>query len=338
MRPTRLDYCQFLLISPINHTITYFADHLKTMSHDSINRFLSKEKMSPSLVWDNVRHLIEQSRDGYVLFDDTIIDKNYSHAIELVRRQYSGNAHAVIKGIGVVTCVYVNPRSGQHWVLDYRIFDPDGDGKSKIDHVKEMLTQLIENKGLLFKTVLMDTWYATKDLMLFIESKEKIYYCPLKCNRLVKDSDESFEKYRRIDTLDWSKQELEHGKTIKIRGFPNEHRAKLFRIEVSTHQTEWVVTNDLTQNSSVATQQACGYRWKIEQFHRETKQLTGIERCQCRKARIQRNHIACAMLVWVRLAELARQSHRTLYQVKNSLLDDFVCQQLKNPSLKMRLA
>ncbi|WP_410526104.1 hypothetical protein [Rickettsia endosymbiont of Gonocerus acuteangulatus] len=33
-------------------------------------------------------------------------------------------------------------------------------------------------------------------------------------------------------------------------------------------------------------------------MHREIKQLTGIERCQCRKQRIQRNHISCAFLVW----------------------------------------
>ena len=30
----------------------------------------------------------------------------------------------------------------------------------------------------------------------------------------------------------------------------------------------------------------CKIRWKIEEFHREIKQLTGIESCQCRKARI----------------------------------------------------
>lgn len=50
---------------------------------------------------------------------------------------------------------------------------------------------------------------------------------------------------------------------------------------------------------------ACKIRWKIEEFHREIKQLTGIESCQCRKARLQKNHIACAMLVWIRLKHLA---------------------------------
>jgi hypothetical protein len=46
-------------------------------------------------------------------------------------------------------------------------------------------------------------------------------------------------------------------------------------------------------------------RWKIEQFHREIKLLKGIEHNQCRKRRIQRNHIACAMLVGIRLTELS---------------------------------
>jgi hypothetical protein len=93
-----------------------------------------------------------------VVFDDTVLDQNYSSAIELVRRQYSGNAKAVIKGIGVVTCVYVNPETDQFWVIDYRIDDPDGDGHSKLDHVREMLRNVVYQKALPFQAVLMDTW------------------------------------------------------------------------------------------------------------------------------------------------------------------------------------
>jgi len=77
---------------------------------------------------------------GFLVFDDTVIDKNDFHNIELVRRQHSGNAHGVIKGIGVVTCVYVNPQLDQFWIIDYRIYDPDGDGKTKPDHLQEMLS------------------------------------------------------------------------------------------------------------------------------------------------------------------------------------------------------
>ena len=31
---------------------------------------------------------------------------------------------------------------GKFWVVDYRIYDPDRDGKTKIDHVTEMLQNL----------------------------------------------------------------------------------------------------------------------------------------------------------------------------------------------------
>ena len=254
-----------------------------------------------------------------------------------MRTQYSGNAKAVLKGIGVVTCVYVHPDTDQFWLIDYRIYDPAGDGKSKRDHGREMLTNVVYHKQLPVQAVLMDTWYATKAFMLFIASLSKIYYCPLKDNRQVDDSG-SQQPYRRVDTLAWNAQDLAHGKRIKIKGFPKDHKVHLFRVAVSTHRTDFVVTNDLTQDSTEATQEACGFRWKSEQLHREGKQVTGLERCQCRKARTQRNHIGCAFLVWVRLKELATQTGRTIYQLKHGLLDDYLVQQLKKPSLKMALA
>ena len=51
-----------------------------------------------------------------------------------------------------------------------------------------MLTSLVYQRNLPFETVLMDTWYAVNKLMLYIDSLDKIYYCPLKTNRLVDDS------------------------------------------------------------------------------------------------------------------------------------------------------
>jgi Transposase DDE domain len=334
---TRLDYCQYLLLSQINYTRTNLADHCEKFSHDAINRYLRGEKLTPRLVWGNVASQVVVTPRGYVIFDDTVLDQNDSFAIELMRSQYSGNAKAVIKGIGVVTCVYVNPERDQFWMIDYRLYDPDGDGKSKLDHVREMLTNGVYQKQLPFAAVLMDTWYATKDLMLFIESLQQSYYCPLKDHRQVDDT-AGAQPYRRVEALAGSSHERAHGKRIKITGFPKDHKVRCFRVAVSTHRTDYVVTNDQTQDSTPAPPEVCGLRWKIEQWHREGKQVTGLERCQCRQARIQRNHIACALLVWVRLKELAVQTGRTVYQLKHSLLDDYLIQQLKNPSLKMVLA
>ncbi|MEL7074662.1 MAG: transposase [Cyanobacteria bacterium J06582_2] len=334
---TCLDYCQYLLVTQINYTLTNFADHSSKFSHDQINRFLKGEKITPRLIWDNVESQLVLNESGYLIFDDTVLDKNYSFNIELVRRQYSGNAKKVIKGIGVVTCIYVNPVIDQFWLIDYRIYDPDNDGKTKLEHAQDMLLNAVHHKQLSFQGVLMDTWYATKKVMLLIESLNKQYYCPLKNNRQV-DESIGLYSYQRVDSLEWNNEELKQGKIIKIKGFPKEHKVKLFRVEVSTHRTDYVVTNDITQDSTEATHEACRFRWRIEQLHREGKQLTGWEKCQCRKARIQRNHIGCALLVWLRLKNLALANNSNVYQLKNGLLDNYLIQQLKNPSLKMILA
>jgi len=99
------------------------------------------------------------------------------------------------------------------------------------------LSKVVHHKALPFYAVLMDTWYATKALMLFIESLEKTYYCPLKDNRQVDDSNDQ-QPYSRVDGLQWNAQELAHGKRIKVKGFPKDHKLHLFRVEVSTHRTD----------------------------------------------------------------------------------------------------
>jgi hypothetical protein len=53
---------------------------------------------------------------------------------------------------------------------------------------------------------------------------------------------------------------------------------------------------------------------------------------------MQRNHIGCAILVWVRLGVLAHQAQTTVYQFKRGLLDEYLKQQLKNPKLTFTLA
>lgn len=334
---TKLDYCQYLLSSQINYTLTNMANHLKSFSHDTINRYLKGEKLTPRLLFEQVEPMLEQDPEAYLIFDDTVLEKSFGPSIEVTRKQWSGNEGSVIRGIGVVSLVYVNPTTERFWVIDYRIFDPGADGKTKLDHVREMLGS-VAHRGVAFETVLMDSWYATKDLMLLIEGMGKKYYCPLRSNRQVDDSGGE-RPYQRVAELDWSEEELERGKLIKIKGFPRDHKVKLFRVVVHSRRTERIVTNDLLPRDSVQeAQKARLLRWKIEEFHREAKQLTGIERCQCRVGRIQRNHIACAMLVWSRLKDLAYQSGRTVYQIKHGLLHDYLVQQLKNPSVQMVLA
>ena len=106
---SRNDYCQFLTLSPQNYSITYFAEHAERCSHDVINRFLQKDKYSPSMLWEHVKGDVVFSEDGYVIFDDTVLEKRNTKKIEIARKQYSGAKGNVTTGIGVVSLVYYNP-------------------------------------------------------------------------------------------------------------------------------------------------------------------------------------------------------------------------------------
>ena len=70
-----------------------------------LNRYLRGDRVSPCVIWENVKPHLTLTTKGVILFDDTVKDKCYARKMALVRRQYSGNAKGVISGIGVVTCV-----------------------------------------------------------------------------------------------------------------------------------------------------------------------------------------------------------------------------------------
>ena len=112
-----------------------------------------------------------------------------------------------------------------------------------------MLKDLVYQKKLPFNRVLMDTWYAAQKIMALIDELGKIYYCPLKINRLVDDSG-GVLKYKRVSELIWNDEDRGSGKLIKIKNFPAHKKVKFFRVTISTNRTEYIATNDLTQDST----------------------------------------------------------------------------------------
>jgi hypothetical protein len=234
---------------------------------DMANRYLAGDEIRPRMVWENVKGQVTTTPYRFLVFDDTVIDKSFANLIEQVRRQYSGNAHGVIKGIGVVSCVFVNSKIDQFWIIDYRVYDPEGDGKTKLDHMQEMLMNCVYQKGLEFWAVLMDSWYATKNIMLQIEKLGKIYYCPLKDNRQVDDSGGT-QPYQRVGSLKWTETEQQQGKVVKIKGFPAEHKVKLFRVVLSAcaQRTDYIVTNEMAQNNVKSYKMCAAFAGRSSNF------------------------------------------------------------------------
>ena len=97
-----------------------------------------------------MKDLIVVDDDVYTIFDDTVIDKRFSEEIEIVLKHYTSNKYGVVKGIEIVSWIYVNPKTLKFWVIDNRIFNSENDGLTKVDHVKNILKSLVYQINLPF--------------------------------------------------------------------------------------------------------------------------------------------------------------------------------------------
>ncbi len=82
------------------------------LSHDSVNRFLLRERYEPKDLFDELKPHI-QLVGGILSGNDTVIDKPYSDpkSTELIGYFWSGKHHRIVKGIHLITLYYTDPSS-----------------------------------------------------------------------------------------------------------------------------------------------------------------------------------------------------------------------------------
>ena len=325
---TKCQYVEYLISTVANFTGTHLAEHLDGVSHDTVTDYLQSQHLTARHLWELVGGLINDGEHAFLIADDSVHDKRYSRFIELVRKQYSGAEHGLVRGIGVVNLVHSSGAAGDFYPIDYRIYAPETDGKTKNDHFREMLVRAIADKRIQAKTVLIDSWYAGADNLKLIHRLGLIFFTTLKENRLVSLSKE--EGYVHLDQIEWTPERLHNGIIVKLKEVP--FKVRLFKLVATNGDIDWVVTNcpDETLTAQVV-QDANDVRWQVEELHRGLKQLTGSEKCQCRKARSQRNHMACCYQAWLSLKVKAQQTGKTLYRVKTDLLRHYLRAELRNP-------
>jgi hypothetical protein len=128
--------------------------------------------------------------EGALVIDDSTLDKPYLPQIELVMRHWSGKHHRVVLGINLISTIWTD---GSAIVsVDFRIYNPDKDGKNKNDHFRDMLREADERK---FRPgcVIFDSWYSSIDNLKLIRSLKWHWCTRLKSNRVV-DTDHSHNR------------------------------------------------------------------------------------------------------------------------------------------------
>ena len=113
---------------------------------------------------------------------------------------------------------------------------------------------------------------------------------------------------------------------------PRGCRLKHFRVLVSTHRTDYLLTNEVEPRTTTAAEQESSVRWTIEQFHRELKQLTGVQAYQCRLARTTQSH--CPGRAGLDPPQTSRlPDPKTVYQLKQGFLDAYMRHELIQPTV-----
>lgn len=146
------------------------AEILNGLSHDSVNRFLLRERYESKDLFDEVKLYINLI-GGTLSCDDTVIDKPYSNPnlTELIDYFWSGKYHKTVKGLHLITLYYTDS-CGKSFPVNYRIYDKRK-GKTKNDYFREMIAEVLA-WGLQPNMVTTDAWYSSQENLKFLKNRK----------------------------------------------------------------------------------------------------------------------------------------------------------------------
>lgn len=286
------EYIDFLVASPRAASGTEAARTQPARpdppAHDAYTRLLHRLEPDAEALWAEAAPLVER-RGGVLVLDDSVLDKPYAKRMALVARQWSGKHKRVVRGIGLVTLLWSD---GEALIpCDYRLYDKEGDGRTKNDHARDLLAAA-KQRGFAPAMVLFDSWYASLPNLKAVRAHGWHWTTQLKSNRLV---DPDGAGNRRLDACAIA----EAGTRVHLQGYG---WVVVFRLVSTDGDTEYWATSDLAL-TELLRQKYGELAWGIEVYHRGLKQFCGVERAQVRAARAQRNHITCALRAFLRLEQ-----------------------------------
>lgn len=317
-RFTAEDYVQWLIAEPKWATMTEASRCSPAeAAHDSWRRLLLRQATDSGALWEDVQALVDRTT-GCLILDDSTLDKPYGPKIELVSWHWSGKHKKVVQGINLVTLLWTD---GERFIpVDYRIYHKATDGKTKNDHFTEMLKKAQE-RGFQPTRVLFDSWYASVKNLKCIRKMGWTFLTRLPANRIISLNRDLYVKSGELL--------LQEGVSLNVHlrqfGF-----IRVFQTVPKDADVRHWMTNDLEMEE--AEREELGrIGFSIENYHRALKQECCVERCQARRADIQRVHIGMAIRAFVRLEVQRIKLGLSYWELGRQIIRDAVRAYLLNP-------
>jgi DDE superfamily endonuclease len=326
-------YSDYLISSFGQTTGTGMAEMLGgTISHDRIQRFLSKQDFTAGDLWQLVKPHVRaiQDADGVLIVDDSIAEKPYTDENDIICWHYDHAQDRQVKGINFLTALYhaggISLPIGFRVVAKTEEYIDKKSGKTKRrspvgknDHYQALLRQAKQNQ-IPFSFVLNDVWYASAENMMFVKHELEVdFVMPLKANRKLARSleDKQQGRYVRVDSLT-----LEAGvvQLVYLEGvdFPLALVKQVFANEDGSSGIQYLVCSDiyLTGDQIVTIYRK---RWNVEPFHKSLKQNASLEKSPTQTVRTQTNHLFASFCGYIKLELLKVSTHLNHFALKSQL-------------------
>jgi hypothetical protein len=302
------------------------------MSHDRIQRLLSKQDFTSADLWQIVKPHVRaiQQTDGVLIVDDSIAEKPYTDENDIVCWHYDHAHDRQVKGINFLSALYhsrdISLPVGFRVVAKTDYYTDKKDGKtkrrstvSKNEHYQSLLRQAHHNQ-IPFRWVLNDVWYASADNMMFVKHELMAdFIMPLKANRKVALSADHKQQGRYV-RLDQVLLEAGIGQVIYVEAvdFPLKLVKQVFANEDGSTGIQYLVCSDLDLTDD-AIMTLYRKRWNVEPFHKSLKQNASLEKSPTQTVRTQTNHLFASFCGYIKLELLKVATHLNHFALKSKL-------------------
>lgn len=283
------------------------------LSHDQVTRFLSQQELTEKDLWRLVKpHLRQiQSEEAVLILDDSVEEKPYTDASELVCTHFDHVTGRYIKGINLMSCLYfsqsVSLPVNFHLIQKTQLVADPKTGKekwqsprNKNEIAREMIAAAIQRQ-IPFRYVLNDVWFASAQNMVFIKGKKKDFIMPLKSNRKVALS-ETLKKQGKWQPISSLSFDTDVPLTVHLEGVPFAlllYR-QVFANEDGSEGIQYLITSDLSLSSASLTT-IYQKRWKVEEYHKSLKSNASLAKSPTKRVRTQSNHFFACLVAFVKL-------------------------------------
>jgi putative transposase len=265
------------------------------ISSYQLKRFLDKDWDENHKLEDYIKSLNIDWSTGWLMVDDTIIEKPYAEKIECVYWQYSSKNKSFIEGISLTILAWSD---GKKTIpIKFMVYEKDSQGKAlqtKNGFAEEAI-EYAKNLGISPKYVCFDSKFSSKSMLNKLNSFNWIYFSQLSSNRVF------------------------NGQQLKMRRFqPYSEEGNLkgvgHKVNITKYCKRYYVTN--STGKSITSKYIVKHyrvRWDIEVLFRNLKQLCHLQDCQSKKTQAQRHYVFMCIRAFL---TLQNQNQKSVYQAK----------------------